>query len=176
VATWPTPIKTPDLKAPPVVITPDALSLAERIRHCLYNSTRTGHLEACYWFLLDSILYAFLPLLTLKNYSMMLVAHVSNPSYLGGWDQDCESRPAQANSSGDPHLQNNQSKMDERCGSSSRAPAVQVWSPQFKSQSYQKIKIKINCSYNSFSTFYESQWIIEPDGSLWRPDISEILN
>jgi hypothetical protein len=39
-----------------------------------------------------------------------------------------------------PHLQNNQSKMDWRCGSSSKAPDLQARSPEFKLQSHQKIK------------------------------------
>jgi hypothetical protein len=35
----------------------------------------------------------------------MLVAHTYNPNYLGGRDQeDCGSKPAQANSSQDPIL------------------------------------------------------------------------
>jgi hypothetical protein len=42
----------------------------------------------------------------------MSVAHTCNPSYLGGCDQDCGSKPALENSSEDPHLQNNQSKME----------------------------------------------------------------
>jgi hypothetical protein len=37
-----------------------------------------------------------------------------------------------------PHLQNNQSRMDWRCGSSSRTPALQAQSPEFKSQSHKK--------------------------------------
>jgi hypothetical protein len=42
-----------------------------------------------------------------------LLAQACIPSYLGGWDQkDQGSRPAQAYSLQDPHLQNNQSKMD----------------------------------------------------------------
>jgi hypothetical protein len=42
-----------------------------------------------------------------------LVAHVCDLCYLVSWDwEDRASRPAQANSSQDPHLQNNQSKMD----------------------------------------------------------------
>jgi hypothetical protein len=52
-------------------------------------------------------------------------------------------RFAQANSSLDPHLQNKQSKMDWRSGSSGRGPALQVQSPEFKPQSYQKICIYI---------------------------------
>jgi hypothetical protein len=56
---------------------------------------------------------------------------------LGGWDQEDPSlRPAWKNSSQDPHLQNNQRKMDWRCGPSSRAPALQVQSHEFKPQSY----------------------------------------
>jgi hypothetical protein len=31
-----------------------------------------------------------------------------------------------------PHLQNNQSKMNRKCGSSGRAPALQVPNPEFK--------------------------------------------
>jgi hypothetical protein len=55
------------------------------------------------------------------------VTYTCNPSYLGGWDQkDHSLRQAWANSSQDPHLQNNQSKMDWRCGSSSRVPALQA--------------------------------------------------
>jgi hypothetical protein len=42
-------------------------------------------------------------------------AHDCNPSYLGGWDrEDCSLRPA--NSSEDPHFQNNQSKISWRFG------------------------------------------------------------
>jgi hypothetical protein len=41
-----------------------------------------------------------------------------NPSYLGNWDQEEHgSTSAWANSSRDPHLPNNQSKMDWSCGS-----------------------------------------------------------
>jgi hypothetical protein len=38
-----------------------------------------------------------------------------------------------------PHLQNNQSKMDWSCGSS-KAPALQVQSPEFKPRSHKKTK------------------------------------
>jgi hypothetical protein len=38
-------------------------------------------------------------------------------------------------------LQNNQSKMDWRCGPSGRAPALQVWNPEFKSQSHKKCMV-----------------------------------
>jgi hypothetical protein len=42
-----------------------------------------------------------------------LMADTYNPSYLGDWDQeDWGSRPAEANSSWDPHHQNKQNKMD----------------------------------------------------------------
>jgi hypothetical protein len=52
------------------------------------------------------------------------VAHICNPSYSRGRDQeDHGSRPAGVNGFQDPHLQNNQRKMDWRCGLSGRAPA-----------------------------------------------------
>jgi hypothetical protein len=64
------------------------------------------------------------------------MTHICNPSYLGDWDQeDNGSRLAWANSSWDPHLQNNQSEMDWRCGSIDRVSAL-----QFKLQSHQKTK------------------------------------
>jgi hypothetical protein len=40
------------------------------------------------------------------------------------------------------HFQNNQSKMDWRCGSRSRALALQVQSPEFKAQSQKKNFLK----------------------------------
>jgi hypothetical protein len=45
-----------------------------------------------------------------------------------GWDQEDQGlRLAQAKRSQDTHLQNNQSKMNWRCGSSGRVPTLQVW-------------------------------------------------
>jgi hypothetical protein len=75
-------------------------------------------------------------------YPNCAVAHTCNPSYLGNWDwKDRGSRPAWANSSWDPpHLQNNQSKMDWRSGSSGRVPALWVRSPEFKLQFLKKKK------------------------------------
>jgi hypothetical protein len=67
------------------------------------------------------------------------VTPICNSSYLGGRDRkDHSSRLAQANISWDPHLQNNQSKMNWRCGSSGGAPSLQVQSPEFKPQSHVK--------------------------------------
>jgi hypothetical protein len=67
------------------------------------------------------------------------MAHAYNPNYLGDWDQeDSGSRSAQTNSSQDPYLQNNQGKMNWRYSSSSRVPALQAWSLEFKPQSHQK--------------------------------------
>jgi hypothetical protein len=58
--------------------------------------------------------------------------HTCKTSYLVGWDQgDCGWKPAQAKSSWEPHLQNNQSKIDWKCGLNSRAPALQAWRPEF---------------------------------------------
>jgi hypothetical protein len=70
-----------------------------------------------------------------EEISWALVVHTCNPTYLGGRDQENQgSRPEEANSSQDPHLQNNQSKMNRRCGSSGKAPALQVQNPKFKPQ------------------------------------------
>jgi hypothetical protein len=81
------------------------------------------------------------------------VAHAYNPSYLGGWNQeDHSSRPAWANSSQDPHLQNNQSKMDWRCGSSGRAPALQERSTELKTPvSFGLVAHTCNPSYSGAS-------------------------
>jgi hypothetical protein len=47
--------------------------------------------------------------------------HACNSSYLGGWDlEDQGYRPVQANSFVKPYLQNNESKMDLRCGSKNK--------------------------------------------------------
>jgi hypothetical protein len=73
----------------------------------------------------------------------VLVAHAYSPSYLRGWNwKDQGSRSAWEKLE-KPHLQNNQSKMNWKCGlSSSRVSAFQVWSPRFKPQFYQKKKKK----------------------------------
>jgi hypothetical protein len=52
------------------------------------------------------------------------------------------------------HLQNTQNKMDRRCGSSSRVPALQVQSPEFKHYEKQKkffLKTKIKISKASLA-------------------------
>jgi hypothetical protein len=55
------------------------------------------------------------------------VAHICNLSYLVGWDgEDCGLRPAWANSSQDSIFKITRTKMDWRCGSSSRVPALQA--------------------------------------------------
>jgi hypothetical protein len=75
-----------------------------------------------------------------KKNLLVPMAQTCNPSYLGGRDWEAHSsRPAQGNSSW-PYLQNNQTKMDWKYGSSSRAPALQVQSLEFKSSSTKKKK------------------------------------
>jgi hypothetical protein len=62
------------------------------------------------------------------------------------WEADWEDRslrPAQANSSQDPISKINHSKMDCRCDSGTREPALEVQSPEFKSQSHQNRKKKV---------------------------------
>jgi hypothetical protein len=65
------------------------------------------------------------------------VTHACNPSYFRGWDQeDRSSKAVQENSSQDPHLQNNQSKMYWKYTDQAiRVPALQVGSTEFKLQS-----------------------------------------
>jgi hypothetical protein len=68
------------------------------------------------------------------------VVHTCNPSYLGGWDQeDGNLSSAWAISLWDLSPKN-RSKMDWRCGSSGRQPALQVQSLEFKPQCHQKRK------------------------------------
>jgi hypothetical protein len=75
------------------------------------------------------------------------MAHAYNPSHLERWGQeDPGSMPSQANSLQDPISKIKQIQMNQRCGSSSRMPALQVWSPEFKPQFHQKNK------YNAFFT------------------------
>jgi hypothetical protein len=57
-----------------------------------------------------------------------------------------------------PHLQNNQRKMDWRCGSSNRIPALHVQSTEFKPQSHQKKKKGKKEKQNKQKT---SKWIID---------------
>jgi hypothetical protein len=102
------------------MILPISASQAARI-------TRLSH-HAWLWNLFKNHLH--------NNYvSWALVVYGWNLSSLENWDQeDGHSWPAWINTLRDPHLQNNQSKMDWRCGSSSRVAALQVWSPEFKPQ------------------------------------------
>jgi hypothetical protein len=55
----------------------------------------------------------------------------------GGWDREDHSLLlACAISSREPHLQNNQTKMDWRYDSGNRAPALQTQNPEFQCQSH----------------------------------------
>jgi hypothetical protein len=62
------------------------------------------------------------------------------PVILVNWEAEILKIAAPANSSPDPHPQNNQSKMNWGCGSKLKAPTLQVRSPKFKSQSHKKKK------------------------------------
>jgi hypothetical protein len=92
------------------------------------------YIETCYIIVICSKKYV------LKSIGFNWVrAHAYNPSYLGDWHwEDHGSRPVWANSLGNPHLQNNESKMVWRCDSRSRVSALQVWSPKFRYQYHQK--------------------------------------
>jgi hypothetical protein len=55
--------------------------------------------------------------------------HTYNSAHVGGWDQeDIGLKPAQGKYFTGFHFQNNYSKMDWRCGSIGRVPALQVTS------------------------------------------------
>jgi hypothetical protein len=56
------------------------------------------------------------------------------------------------------HLQTNQSKMDWKCGSSSRAPALQIWSPEFKPHFHQINKIGHKSSKPNKNLGTSSHW------------------
>jgi hypothetical protein len=64
--------------------------------------------------------------LVFKNFylSQVLVAHTCNPSSVGAEIGRIVVQGQLGQSLWDPHLQNNQSKMDWRCSSSSRVPAL----------------------------------------------------
>jgi hypothetical protein len=69
------------------------------------------------------------------------------PIILATWQaEDYGSRPALANSLQDSHLQNNQSKIIWRCGSSSRAPALQVQSTKVNPNPIKKKKKTLQMS------------------------------
>jgi hypothetical protein len=92
--------------------------------------------------------------------SRVLVAHACSPSYLGSWDQeDRGSRPEpEMFSSHNLYLQNNQSKMAWKCGSSCRVPALQVWSSEFKRQSQHPLKQ--TWKWTTYS--YRKEWLNKP--------------
>jgi hypothetical protein len=73
------------------------------------------------------------------------VAHICKTSSLGGWDQENQGlRLARADSLWKRlHLQNNQSKMDWRCGSNDKVPALQTQS-QVQTTVPQKKKVSQN--------------------------------
>jgi hypothetical protein len=111
------------------------------------------------------------------------VDHTYNPSYLKGWNwKDCGSKSVWANSSWDRHLQNNQSKIDWRFNSSSRTPALQVWSLEFKPQSHQTTK-KRSWTYSTIigkTSHIPDQstpvtwpplffYLLTPKRCIWRP-------
>jgi hypothetical protein len=78
-----------------------------------------------------------------EKQSQLLVALAFNASYLRSYYmEDHSSRSFQVNSSENPISKNSQSKMDWRCGLSSRVPALKVQNPTLKSQSHQKQKKK----------------------------------
>jgi hypothetical protein len=61
------------------------------------------------------------------------------PVILATWEAEIKrmavwGQPMQKVHETPPHLQNNKSKMDWRCGPSFRATALQAWSPEFKVQ------------------------------------------
>jgi hypothetical protein len=84
----------------------------------------------------------------------VLVDHACNPSYLGGWDWEFEASLGKQLMRHPPHLQNNQSKMDWKCGLS-----LQVWSPEFKPQSHQK-KEKERGRFCDLVNILEKLWIL----------------
>jgi hypothetical protein len=101
------------------------------------------------------------------------MAYLCNPSYLEGWAGRIEVwgqlRQIILET---PHLQNNQSKMDWRCGSSSRVPALQVWSPEFKLQFHNQKKVskiwtQIYVVDINYSTIYNRKTIYISK-KMWR--------
>jgi hypothetical protein len=94
------------------------------------------------------------------------VAHACNPSYMG--EEICriavQGQPGQIVLETAPpphtHLQNNQSKLDWRHGSSGRVPSLQAQSTEFKPQSHQKKEEKSHKKKNDHFL-----WISNSDSS-----------
>jgi hypothetical protein len=108
--------------------------------------------------------------------SQVLVTHTCHPSFLEGWDQEDHGlRPAWANSLRDPHLQNIQSKMGWRCGSSSRVAALQVRSPEFKSPPKKQKKIKHAQNVDHSWPFAVEKWKCEDAYSEWWCTLSNVM-
>jgi hypothetical protein len=93
--------------------------------------------------------------------SQVPVPYACNPSYLEDWGWEClSSRPAQANSFWDLISKTTRTKMDWRCGTSGRAPALQMGSPEFKLQSHQT-KRKRKASKAPCELSYSTSWVPE---------------
>jgi hypothetical protein len=95
--------------------------------------------------------------------------HTYNLGYLGDWKWESQGlRPPHENSSWDLGLQNNQSKMDWRCGSNSSVPALQAWSPEFNPRTIDKEPNKTckDLSSTSQEGHPDSQWARERHPTL----------
>jgi hypothetical protein len=76
------------------------------------------------------------------KYSQAPVVRARNPSCLGAGIRRFKVQGQPRQIVHKTHLQNIQGKMDWRCGSSGRVPALQVLNPKFKPQSYHLKKKK----------------------------------
>jgi hypothetical protein len=91
-----------------------------------------------------------LKVISYKNFSEVEHQWLT-PIILGTWETEIRKIDGwglPGKSSWDPISKNNQNKMEWRCGSNSRAPALKAWSYEFKHQSYIKKKKRILVSLN----------------------------
>jgi hypothetical protein len=100
------------------------------------------------------------------------VAHTCNPSYLGGWDQEDHGlNPAEENSSLNPISKNHQSKIEWRCGSRNKAPALQEWGPEFKPVPPKKKEEIPNCSQSTENLMWTGLRVRLNSDFSWRFDL-----
>jgi hypothetical protein len=109
--------------------------IIKKIKECTFSLLY--NLQGCYK---EKGVYSNYISLIIASFKIIIVLHQEwNKSVIWAtWEAEIGRimvrMPALANSLWDPHLQNNQTKMDWRCGLGGRGPTLQMQSPGFKPQ------------------------------------------